>query len=363
MNQNVKTWVGTVIIVIILITLGVLGYLFTSKVQAPTQQAVITPTTTDAPSQATDWHIYANKNLGYQLIFPETWKNFKAISQTTGAGMISTEFGQFPQQKPDAIGIFGIEEESLATYQQDLKDNPDGNLVFLGKSNRNSAILCSGACCSKAGYDKFINFGNDQFGDSRCKEVPAILSTFKQIDTNNTVASPVAQHPTIVNAVSYDSKNVDSLFQKYPGLKSSADFQKLINDQTLNLYVVSDTNNPDVIYFTGIFSVANGYTKFNFLNKFDSKTGVLSELYREDASKNNLFLLGILGNQLIVSRPASGISAPCSDAMLWENWAYTIDLNNVKAQPQSFAISDEKRKEVDALQKKCETDLFGPQAQ
>jgi hypothetical protein len=198
-NKRGNIAVIALIIVIVAITTGAITWLVATKSQAPTQQAAVTQPVPVAKTQQTPpanenaiWKVYTNKNLGYEITFPETWNGYKAEKVGDGTGYENIGFGKW---KESDIWTFGIDEKSKAIYQQELKNNPT-NLVYLGDGRNGNALLCSGACCKVGATTNIIDFGSDSFGKARCDEVPSIIKTFKSIPL---VADETANWKTYVN--------------------------------------------------------------------------------------------------------------------------------------------------------------------
>jgi hypothetical protein len=84
MEQNKKgnIAVTTIIIVIVAITAGIIGWMFAKKSQAPISQPTIQPITQETASgtkaiekiDTSNWELYQNIKFGYEIKYPDDWE-------------------------------------------------------------------------------------------------------------------------------------------------------------------------------------------------------------------------------------------------------------------------------------------------
>lgn len=113
---------------------------------------------------------YTNADYGFSLTFPKTWEGYKATQ------------GDYPTSS--YVGFsFGGDHQPFTVFQiikytkQQWDASPKNVPLKILDQNSERVFVCDG-CCSENG--DFTGGGQfDDFQISRCKEVPAIIETFK----------------------------------------------------------------------------------------------------------------------------------------------------------------------------------------
>jgi hypothetical protein len=128
------------------------------------------------------WRTYIDKEAGFKIIFPESWKNFRLdqnmITGKNGNPELQTGFGGW---RPNSLYLFYLFEEPKSTYKQLIKEGGDSEFSYAyageGK-DKDKVIMCFGACCNGGeGTDKYGSLERE-----RCAEVPGILKTFETVE-------------------------------------------------------------------------------------------------------------------------------------------------------------------------------------
>jgi hypothetical protein len=139
-NKRGNVAVITIIIVIVAITAGAIGWMFATKSQAPVQQAaVIQPisvektqpiTQSESVNETADWQTYANANLGFSIKYPVSY-----IAKL-GNAKISHEDTTFfiSNPKKDEITVSDTNDSKLYNYAVSLELN--SKFVGSGSSAR-----------------------------------------------------------------------------------------------------------------------------------------------------------------------------------------------------------------------------------
>jgi hypothetical protein len=87
MNTQIKTWVGTVVIIIIAITVGAFVWVYEKnqpEIAQPAQVNIVKKANKTAdlvPSKVEGWQIYRNEKYGFEFQYPKDWTFTESLSR------------------------------------------------------------------------------------------------------------------------------------------------------------------------------------------------------------------------------------------------------------------------------------------
>jgi hypothetical protein len=159
-NKKGNVAVIALIIVIVAITAGAIGWIFAKKTQAPVQQAaVIQPVSVEKTQPATQPavpiaqpaqqnNVYTNTEFGFQITFPNSWNNkYKAVSSgTNGISFLlptnDKDWQDSNKTFPGYVEIYGVTVWKLADWNKELLNCKKGTVselcgdVIVGKTSQ-----------------------------------------------------------------------------------------------------------------------------------------------------------------------------------------------------------------------------------
>ncbi|KKP97417.1 MAG: hypothetical protein UR99_C0012G0002 [Candidatus Moranbacteria bacterium GW2011_GWD2_36_12] len=132
-----KKLVGVVVFILV-ITVGVISWMFAKKTQAPASQVVITQPITPADEIA-DWHKYLNTKYGFEIKYPKNWQldsDINAISDQIGFTHRSViESGGTKMFDVDGMSMTSMFNSNVVVSNISNKGSIDENVTELKITN------------------------------------------------------------------------------------------------------------------------------------------------------------------------------------------------------------------------------------
>jgi len=187
MKQNKKGNVAviTVIIVIVAITAGVIGWKFAKKSQAPietktvAQQPVVNSIDQNqATAQQEDGIVYKNEKYGFQLTLPKEWENYKAslVENKTYGNIINF---QLLSKSSEYNTVMNIIVQDLVSYNKMIANCE-------GKIGEGTCYDYNSYLWGKTSKYAVYRIGNEDFPEdlmARYNQISEIEKSFKVIDS------------------------------------------------------------------------------------------------------------------------------------------------------------------------------------